>query len=477
MHRSNRTGIVRKRTVGCISIALLLAVVAAAAVWLGERLEPAVRKCVEAGDKLYQEGCFDEAKAAYLNALALAPANTAVLEKLGLISLWENSAEEAGGYLADALRHTPWYRNYWPLNTELKYHLGMVYLRQDRFGDLARLFREARGPVAAGPFRDLDAFGRQMALLEDETPYAVEGPEETQIDFVITDPLPVIEVSVNGSEPVGFVIDTGGMEVILDDDLAEQVGAQIAGSIVGSYAGQKKTETGLGRVDSIGMGAFVVRNVPIHVLDTDPFSSALNGLEVKGVIGTRLLMHFLSTVDYPNGVLVLQRPTSANQQRMESRLTSVGAKAIPFWLINTHYIVTWGQVNDLDPMLLFVDTGLAGAAFTAPEDVLERAGISVDWSKAEEGIGGGGVVEEVDIAIERLSLGAGGDEVVGHNLLGKVSEYPPSVLGDTLGFRLGGLISHQFFRGYAVTLDFEAMNLILELPLVRSGTSSTADTS
>jgi hypothetical protein len=335
----------------------------------------------------------------------------------------------------------------------------MTYLRQDRFADLVRLFDEARGPVALGPFRDLDAFGNQMALFENQSPYAIEGPDEARIDFVTTDPLPVIEVSINGSDPQYFILDTGGMEVILDDDLAEQVGAQIAGSITGSYGGGKKAETGLGRIDSIVLGDFIVRNVPIHILDTDTFSSEMDGLKIKGVISTRLLMHFLTTIDYPNGVLILQRPTSENLRSLDSQL--ITSKAIPFWLIETHYIVAWGTLNNLDPMLFFVDTGLADAAFTAPEPLLQEVGISLDWTEAQEGIGGGGVYKSLDIVIDRLTLGTGVNEVVKSAIQGKAHEHPPSVLGDTLGFHLGGLISHQFFRDHALTFDFTRMRLVM----------------
>jgi predicted aspartyl protease len=463
MHNSKQTRNTRKYTVGCISIALLLFVIATTVIWLGERVNPDAKAQLKIGDSLYQEGRSDEAEVAYLNALALAPGNPAALEKLGLISLWRNDTQEAESYFIDALNHTPWYRNFWPLNTNLKYHLGMTYLRQDRFSDLTQLFYEARGPIAIGPFRDLDSFGKQMELFGNEAPYTIEGPDETRIDFVITDPLPVIEVSVNGSAPQNFVLDTGGMEVILDDDLAEQVGAQIAGSITGSYGGGKKAETGLGRLDSIALGEFVVHNLPIHILDTDSISSEFGGMKIKGIIGTRLLMHFLTTIDYPNGALILQRPTPANLQSLDSQISAVGAKVIPFWLIETHYIVAWGTINNLDPMLFFVDTGLAGAGFIASEPRLqEEAGISVDWTKAEEGIGGGGAYQSVDVIIDRLTLGTGENEVVKNQVLGKVSESPPSVLGDTLGFYIGGLISHQFFRDHALTLDFTDMNLILQ---------------
>lgn len=455
----------KKFAVGCglvVVVLPLLVVIVIVLLQRGQEMDPAVKAQLGAADAIYRQGRFSEAEAAYLKVQELDPKNAEVLERLGTIALWNNRPQEAEHYFKEAMHYAPWLQKLWPFNTQLKYRLGMTYYRQDRFAEVAQLFREARGPVAIGPLRDLDAFGKQFALFDDETPYIIEGPEETRIDFVTTDPLPVIEVSVNGSEPLDFIIDTGGMEVILDDELAEEVGAQIAGSFSGSYAGQKKAETGLGRIDSITMGEFVVRNVPIHTLDTDPISPLFDGLEMRGIIGTRLLMHFLTTIDYPNGALILQRTTSANLQSLGSQVTANGVKVIPFWLVETHYIVAWGTVNNLDPMLFFVDTGLAGAGFTAPEPVLQEAGISVDWTEAQDAIGGGGVFQEVDIVIDRLTLGTGENEVVENDVLGKASEQSPSILGDRLGFYIGGLISHQFFRNYALTLDFTGMRLFLQ---------------
>ena len=103
-----------------------------------------------------------------------------------------------------------------------------------------------------------------------------------------------------------------------------------------------------------------------------------------------------------------------------------------------------------------------GAGFTAPETLLQEAGISVDWTQAEEGIGGGGVFQSVDIVIDRLTLGTGDNEIVMNQVAGPAHEHPPSILGDTLGFYIGGLISHQFFRQHALTLDFTGMRLILQ---------------
>ncbi len=89
---------------------------------------------------------------------------------------------------------------------------------------------------------------------------------------------------------------------------------------------------------------------------------------MDGIIGTRFLYRFISTIDYPNGELVLRQAKSTDLQRFRSQLDA-SAIAVPFWLAGDHFIVASGAVNG-SPLVLFVDTGLAGMGFTANPSVL-----------------------------------------------------------------------------------------------------------
>lgn len=449
---------------GCMLGALALGIIGVAALWLGgPDMGPELKAQYDIAEGVYQKGEFAEAEAAYLKAQALAPDNPLVLERLGALALWNNRTAEAERYFKAALGHTPWYENFWPVNTQLQYRLAMTYYRQDHFTQATQYFNEAAGPLALGPFQELKALGQHTALFAEEPPYQIEGPAQSQVDFVVTDPLPVVPVSVNGGEPVYFFIDTGGAEVILDQALAEELSAEMAGAFTGVYGGQQTAETGLGRIASLQIGDYVVRNVPIHTLAiADSVSPLFKGLQIQGAIGTRLLMHFLSTLDYANGALILRRVSSENLQSLETQVAARGTKSIPFWLIDMHYILAQGTVNHQGPMLFFVDTGLAGNGFTAPEPVLQAAGITVDWTKATEGPGGGGTIKSTGIIIERLTLGTGANEIVESHVPGVALENSVPILGDQLGFRVGGLISHQFFRQSALTLDFTGMRLIVQ---------------
>jgi predicted aspartyl protease len=418
-------------------------------------------KAMDRAHTLYSEGKFQEAQTAYSKIVTSDAKNVAALERLGTIALWENRHENAERHLKSAIECSSGLRRFWPFNLERKARLGMIYYRADRFSDAARLFAEAAGPFAFGPFRALRALSRQLALFGEKPPYAIEGPDQTRVDFVVTDPLPVMEVCVNGRQPVLLNLDTGGSEIILDADFAKEIGAEIAGTVSGEFAGAKKATLGLGKVDSIRLGEFIVRDVPIHALDMEGISAEF-GMDIKGTIGTRLLMHFLSTIDYANGALVLRRAMPEYSRRRDEAAEAKAVKVIPFWLIETHLIVAWGTVNDQRPMLFVVDTGLMDKGFSASVSTLKAAGVAVDWTKAYEGTGGGGKVKGVDIVLDKLTLGSGTNEVVEHNVPGVVMEQAPPSLGRRFGFPIDGLVSHQFFRNYALTFDFGNMSMILE---------------
>jgi hypothetical protein len=245
--------------------------------------------------------------------------------------------------------------------------------------------------------------------------------------------------------------------VILDKEFAARVGAKLFGQEARTFGGGNKAPVELGRIDSLTLGDTEVRNVPVHVMNTQPFSAAARGKPVSGVLGTVLLYHFLATLDYPGGELILEPRTEESLRRLEQRAKIEKHIVVPFWMAGDHFMVAWGRVSQSAPVLLFVDTGLAGAGYTGPRSVLDEAGIRVSEERASEGVGGGGKMKLVPFEVDELTLG----EAKERNLKGFFGPFPPS-LEYSLGFRIGGIISHQFFRPYALTLDFTGMRFFLK---------------
>ncbi len=73
-----------------------------------------------------------------------------------------------------------------------------------------------------------------------------------------------------------------------------------------------------------------------------------------------------------------------------------------------------------------------------------------------EGTFGGGKAKITPFTVDELTLG----DIKGRKIAAIFGAFPTK-LEYGQGFRIGGLISHTFFRPYALTMDFEGMRLLL----------------
>ena len=118
-------------------------------------------------------------------------------------------------------------------------------------------------------------------------------------------------------------------------------------------------------------------------------SAGLGAKRIDGVIGTTLFYHFLATLDFPRGELVLRRKNAESLKSFVAE-SSEDSAAVPFWIASNHFMVGWSRVETMPPALLFVDTGLAGAGVKLAEPVIKEAGIKLEearltkvWGSAE----------------------------------------------------------------------------------------------
>lgn len=391
---------------------------------------------IQSAENLFREGKFEEAEKQFEEIIKSDSKNFDAYFRLGNIALLSNHFEEAEKFLKKALALKP--------NHQCTMNLiAQLFYRQDKFDQAAALYKKVGS----------EAIAKQLESFKERVPYEINSETDiTRIKFVHTDPLPLIQMKVNDQQG-NFIIDTGGSEIFLDPDFAKKVGASDFGSNMLTYGGGKQAATGYGRVDKVTIGDFVVNNVPIHILSTKNFSAAANGLEVNGILGTVLLYHFISTIDYPAGELVLQRKTSAALKKFEQETNQI---VIPFWMSGDHLMVAWGTINSSKPLLFLIDTGLAGGGFVPSEATLKESGIELPQGESSEGIGGGGAVRVITLEIPKLSLGDAHES----NISGFFGPFP-SKIEFSEGFRIAGIISHQFFRKYAVTFYFEGMRLFL----------------
>jgi hypothetical protein len=389
----------------------------------------------------FKAGRFEAAEQLSREALDQTPADYGSTLRLGYLALLNNRLAEAQGWLNRALEIKPG-------EASARSLLAEAHYRQDDFTAAAPLWKGLGREALA---RKLESFAAGSA-------YQLDGPAgPVTAQMVMVDPLPVVEVRLNGGEPVCFLLDTGGAEVIVDAALAGELGLPLFGAEGGVFAGGRAAALQHGRVDSLELGGLVIRNVPALIMDVRRFSGIFGGRRVDGILGTVLLYHFLATIDYAGRALVLRRRTETEWSAFAERART-GGHAARFWMAGDHYMVGWGSVNHSAPMLFFLDTGLVGGCFTCPEATLKEARLRLKHDQASAGLGGGGKVTETPFDIERIAFG----EVVRRDMHGVYMGAFP--VEHAFGFRIGGLISHEFFRAGALTLDFDAMRWHWQTP-------------
>ena len=90
------------------------------------------------------------------------------------------------------------------------------------------------------------------------------------------------------------------------------------------------------------------------------------------------------------------------------------------------------------------------------QSVIENAGIKLDADKAFEGAGGGGTLKIVPCIVRRLSFGGIREDNVPGMYDGPFPwEY-------RFGFYLAGMVGHDFLKRYAMTFDFQNMQIFLQ---------------
>lgn len=304
----------------------------------------------------------------------------------------------------------------------------------------------ALDPANAAALRVTQVVAQRSALLAQSAHVKVPAAGAV-IPFIATDPLPLMQITINGHK-ANVMLDTGAPDITIDPDFARENGIAVHDTgDVGTFAGGKQAAMLQAQLREVSAGGISLQHLnatvlPSRMLDFFP------GRKVDAVMGTAFLSRFLATIDYPRARLILA-PRSSHPRIARN------AAIMPMWFVGDHFIITDGTLNADAHVPMLIDSGLAGGGFSPNNDVIESAHVKTFPDRAAQGVGGGGAVTFVPATADTLCLGT----VCRNNVEGS---YTPS--GTPLGifpFHVEAIVSHTFLKQYAVTLDFERMQFIL----------------
>lgn len=366
---------------------------------------------VPSGDDLYKAGDFTAAKTAYAAQLEASPNDAAAALGSARIAFYENRLDDAHTLATRALA----------LDT-------------------------SKNPAIPRLLSQIDA--RRSVLASAQT--LVVPANGVRVPLLATDPLPLVELRVNG-HVAHCIIDTGGPDLTLDPQFAKSVGLKpVDSGQTGQFAGNRSLQMQSASGANALIGGISIPNLTVDLIPSWGMGF-FPGQRVDGIIGTVFLSRFRATLDYPHHQLILE-PRNANPA------LATNAIIAPVWLVGDHFIITHGSVNSMENLTLMVDTGFAGGGFVPSESIIATAHVRTFPDKATNGVGGGGEVKLVPATADRLCVAAACQA----NVPGGYT--PGGSPTDGFPFKISATASHIFFEQYALTFDFANMRLIMTPP-------------
>jgi hypothetical protein len=292
-----------------------------------------------------------------------------------------------------------------------------------------------------------------LAMAEAPVYQVAPGRSETSVLWTRSYPVPLVRVKLNG-QSVLMALDTGAADLLLDESAARlcrvrQLPTQHIEFWMGSRVAVRNA-----MVDRLEIGGIRIARIPAGTLSLGKWSIEVNpqSERVAGIIGLHLLERFTPSLDYRKNRLEL-RPRDADWK------ASASAQRVPFQIWGAAELTVSGSLAGNRPMALVVQSGVPGCGVGAPAEVFEEIGVKPGvLSRLVKGAGTflqGRPWSQV--VVPSVSVGA----VVADRVSGWMGALDSSELWRH-GVRRDGLLSHDFFRGKRVTIDWKSHELVFE---------------
>ena len=391
------------------------------------------------GDSYWATGLFDEAEAAYRDALSIDPTYwrgrnglAKSLASRGLVLQARTEAEAAlaaGGDAEPELHHTL---------AQINESLREFALAADgylRFIDrLPGRDRRDRAPWTRNLVGYLRSFGERK-------PYELASdPNEVHyVPFKVVRDKVVVKAKLNGKK-MDFAVDTGAERTVVTVSTARRLGIRPLVETMSAGVGMVGLRgLQLGVADSLEVGNLKLKNVPVLIKNPP-----LEGLPTKETESlSPLAFGFSMSLDYQARMLTMAR-------RLAAREADV---TLP---LRMHRLATVrGIVNDR-PASFIVDTG--GEVISLNTSVARSLFKPADWRRIALKVYGASGWDPEAYLLPGVNLGF--DEISYRNTPIVVMNLEvPSVL---LGYEIGGTLGYKFLSRYRVDVDLQTSEVRLK---------------
>jgi hypothetical protein len=276
------------------------------------------------------------------------------------------------------------------------------------------------------------------------------SPHPVEITADIVNNLVLVPVSVNGSTPAPFILDTGASTSVLDEADAAQFGLTPGGKVTAGTAGGSIDAATLRNV-TLELGGVTLPAFDMVAIDLSGVEAGL-GQHVAGILGSEIFKVRVVEIDYANKVVRLHDAPGFSYGGSARPVAMVFRDDIP--LVRPIFVTPAGE--EMDTKVEF-DTGQAGALtlirpFAIGAELMDPAHPGVPITTGA--ILAGKVPASV-MRIGSIRLGAA-------SLTNVVTNVTPTAEAAGVSGETMGLLGGEVLRRFRVFVDYSRSEVFLE---------------
>jgi hypothetical protein len=277
------------------------------------------------------------------------------------------------------------------------------------------------------------------------------GQNACGIPIAFTNNHVYLQVEVNGSAPLWFILDTGAEASVIDGEQAGRIGLQSQATLEGRGIGKGSIDVALIKGISFRLPGLEILDQTVAALSLKPLTP-FEGRAIHGILGYDFISRFVVTIDYAARRVHLHDPA-------DYTYTGSG-KSIPITLESSTPHVRAEIVLSGRPSVegkFLVDTGATtslnlGKSFIEAHSLLNLVGKTI---RAPSGRGVGGEAKRLLGRVQSLCLG----EFVVQN---PITGFSQDIGGAGVAPEIAGLIGGEILRRFTVVFDYNHQRMFLE---------------
>jgi hypothetical protein len=312
-------------------------------------------------------------------------------------------------------------------------------------GDTTYNIRTTVTNIELNPELSDDLFKKPSALAKDY--HFPSGKNFVEIPFVLNSNHIYVPVSIGGSKPLSFILDTGAGMPVLDMETAKDLGLKTVGKFEGRGAGEGTQEVNFVTLENVQLGDLVIDSVSAGTISLKPLSK-YEGMPDDGILGYDIFSKFVVKVDYENQKLTLYEPSSFEY----------GGKGeiLPITLEGNNPHVQ-AKIDGQYEGTFVLDTGARSSLvlytpFVQKYDLLAKTGKKIE---VFSGIGIGGKAPGEVTRVKNLEIG-------NFNIPSPLTTLSSSEKGAFASEKIDGNIGGGILKRFMVIFDYPKQRLILE---------------